>query len=168
MRYLKVLFFFSYLGIVTSLYAQDKKDLQVKEIQRVSQFFRKNDHFKNTSDSSMLLTFAFKSEVSKNKNGSLSIALTANDSLAYTIYPKYDFLKSVNYQLFMKDKEKAIFIFPVALEIIGSKLNKHRTESDFLNKIMTLLSYKMDDFRMIDDYIYFQPFLLRINKIVVE
>lgn len=95
---------------------------------RISRLLYENITIKPLKDSTAVYAFAFKVMVSKDANNKIKIdSLTANDDIAFKVFPKYRLLEKFNYVLFMADREEANFIFPVVIEIVGSQENGDRT-----------------------------------------
>ncbi|HEY0898192.1 MAG TPA: hypothetical protein VGD90_02615 [Sphingobacteriaceae bacterium] len=144
--------------------ANAQSEIQQNEIKKVYNFFRDNPPWESTPDSTMLITFAYLVEVKKDPSENPRvITLTATDSLAYRVFPKYRFLETVNFGAFMKDRNSATFVFPVLLEIHGSK----RFNGEFtyiMEKAMSLFSEPNRQPSDISKYIYFPPFMERLNK----
>jgi hypothetical protein len=178
MKYLKYLFLLSIILIDTNLQAQTRENPFELEQKRIHDLFYNTDIIKTTKDSTRTYTFAFKAVVEKDGTGKTHvISLTANDSIAYKIYPNYKFLETVNYKLFMKDKKQAVFIFPVALQVIGTEPDSYYDNKrllnyfidnalrrNFLEKVMSLFSIKPLEQASIENKIYFDPFLLWLDK----
>lgn len=144
--------------------AQQTPKTTDKEYLRINEFF-------NTflvEDSTGLYAFAFKATVKKNKKGVAEvISLSASDSVAYRIYPNYKFLNTVNYALFMKNKQQVSFVFPVALQVYGSKKELDPKFEDSLDKFFMFLGRtKKGEKDDITDQIFFPPALIRVDKTV--
>lgn len=162
--YKKLLLLFFAFPLLT--YAQ--RSNKYLEKQKITNFFRENLPWKTTKDSSAAYAFSFKVFVEKNLQGMAKVtSITASDSIAFQIYPKYKFLRTIDYEVFMGNDREAIFIIPVGLEIINSKGDKV-PRSDFFNDIMSLFHYRAMDNTEPEISIYFKPILGRLNKQVFD
>ncbi len=162
-----IFIFLCLLGIQMA-YAQKKQDAVYTEQKRIEDFFSNNIPINTTKDSNMVYAFAFKAVVKKDTKGKAQlISLTANDTIAYTIYPKYKFLETINYGLFMKDRKQAIFIFPVLLDIANTTLKSFPAHNRPADNIMSVFFYREgEELDAIENRIYFRPYLLMIDKTI--
>jgi hypothetical protein len=155
-----------------AVYAQSQESISEQE--RVRDFFIKNTPWETTKDSTMVYAFAFKASVKKDKKGNVHfISLTATDTLAYQIFPKYKFLETVNYKLYMKGKSQATFIFPIVIEkivyrpleyydnrILMAYFIENHFRENFSKKILSLFSTEHSE---IENNIYFPPVSLVLD-----
>lgn len=179
MKRFKRQFLLLVLSFITfqALYAQSHKDPSKLEEERVMNFFIKNAPWKTTKDSTMVYAFAFKALVKKDHQGNVHlISLTATDSVAYQVFPKYKFLETVNYKLFMRGKSNATFIFPIVIEKIvyrpldyydNKKLMsyfiKNHYRETFSKKILSIFSNVSAEHSEIENNIYFPPVSLVLD-----
>lgn len=81
-----------------------------KELEMVRKFFSFNPV--PAVDSSGIYAFSFLVEVKQDSKGKFKVeSLTATDSIAFTLYPKSDFFRTLNYALFMEGRKFAILFF---------------------------------------------------------
>lgn len=73
-------------------------------------------------------------------------------------------METLSYSVFMHNRNKAIFIIPVILEVFSSKGPAKECKSP-LPYFQTIFADDSDD---IADHIYFRPQLMRINKQVFD
>ncbi|MEN0095924.1 MAG: hypothetical protein AAGB30_11115 [Pedobacter sp.] len=78
--------------------------------------------FKNLStgniaprDSVALYSLNLQLEVVRGKSGTIVKNISANDKLAFSIFPNYEKLKNLNYSLYMGGKNEIILVIPVLL-----------------------------------------------------
>lgn len=103
--------------------AQHDENLKSTEKQKAHNFFTKNVH-NRVPDSTMICSFAFRVLVKKDNFGKPQVvSINTNDSIAYTIYPDYKFLQTLNYAPFMRTQSRAVFVFPVTLLVQAKKGN---------------------------------------------
>lgn len=149
------------------------------EKMKIQDFFLKNLPWENMPDSTIIIGFSFKIKVEKSSNGKiLPVSIIASDSIAYKLYPKYEFLKAINYKPFLKNKKEADFIIPVLIEMVGSRPPKqHEREKliDFLNETSfakTLYKSTLSMFHIIkeeeenypENFIYLDPILIWMDR----
>jgi hypothetical protein len=122
MNYFKYLLTFTLFFIVhEEIQAQNFRSEKEIENIKIHNFFSSDLQWEITPDSNMIIGFAFKISVQKNEDGQLkAISIIANDTIAFKIFSKYEFLKSINYKLFLKEKKEAIFIIPVFIDLADS------------------------------------------------
>jgi hypothetical protein len=112
-----MLFFILHEGIQAQNFRSEKEIENIK----IHDFFSSDLQWEITPDSNMIIGFAFKISVQKTADGDLKpFSIIATDTMAYTIFPNYEFLKSINYKLFLKEKKEAIFIIPVFIDLADS------------------------------------------------
>ncbi len=111
---MKKLIIFSLLSLLSfSLYAQDQKEIERKKIPNLFLEALDRKYLKDTNNIHM---FAIKVNVLKDKKGKLSIqSIISNDTSAHLMFKDFNFLKKVNYNLFMENRLKATFVFPVSI-----------------------------------------------------
>ena len=158
-------------------YAQES--LIIKEKEKITQFLTESELFKTTPDSNMLIGFSFKISVNRNAEGLIMPAtIVASDTSAYKIFPDYKYLTTINYGVFLKDKEEGIFIIPVIIEIIGSQQEEYYTNKvllDYYSKTILgrSVSKAIKSIFFIDqpgkeisteNYIYFKPVIIWMDK----
>lgn len=154
--------------LVLPLFTYSQSTNRYVEKAKMLKFFDENIPWKTTKDSSAAHTFSFKVFVEKDLKGIAKVtSITASDSIAFQIYPKYKFLETISYDVFMGNDKAAIFIIPVGLEIISSKGEKI-PRSDFFKDIMSLFHFRPEDQTQPEIFIYFKPILLRMNKQVFD
>jgi hypothetical protein len=168
MNIFKKLVLFILLAPLVSLAQQTKQIDPNVEQQKIEDFFDKNTPWKTTKDSSAIYAFSFKVNVTRDNKGIARVtSLTASDSIAYEIYPKYKHLETINYGVFMENKKTATFIIPVALEVFNSK-GDNIAKTDFLKDSMSLFNLEQGDNNKIKNYIYIKLIVYRINKQVFD
>ncbi|MEJ7694656.1 hypothetical protein [Daejeonella sp.] len=166
--------------LFTLLKTAQSQDLESKiefEKKRIENFFLDNIPYKTTKDSTMIYAFAYKITVLKNANGVLEqTSLTASDTVAFRIYPGYEFLKTINYDLFMKDRKAGIFIFPVLIEVIGSQSENYKKDilsnyfvenvfrGNISKNVAAMFYYHPNENNKTESYTYFEPILMRLDK----
>lgn len=125
MNFFKYIIPFIFLfATLESANSQDIESSIKIEKRKIESFLVDSISWENTPDSNMFIGFAFKIDVKKNENGKNNlISVIANDTLAYKVFPRYKLLSTVNYDLFLQNRNEGIFIIPVFLEIISSKLD---------------------------------------------
>lgn len=174
-HFLTLLLIFSFCN---SCFAQNLERKIQKEKRKIQNFFLKDLPRKNTPDSTMIIGFSFKISVQENeKRIKQVISITANDSVAYKLFPNYESLKKIDYKLFMKDKNKADFIIPILIEMVSSQADKYLTDEklkDFMNERTFFTTIKHDPRSLfhnvkeekdrIENYTYFEPVLIWIDK----
>lgn len=88
------------------------------EQKKIHDYFDTNTNTKLFPDTNQMYTFAFKVRVIKNKKEGYTVdSITANDSIAYTLFPSYLQLKNINYSVFLKNEAEATLILPVVLDV---------------------------------------------------
>jgi hypothetical protein len=182
MNCFKFLLIVSLLFIIPELVQAQNLEKEIEsEKKKIDEFFFNNMPWKTTPDSNMLIGFSFKISVTRNTDGQLKpISIIANDKIAYKIYPKYEFLKTINYELFLKDKKEAIFIIPTFIEITDSKSDTSRNYlMNFYNKSIfggsmrraVQSMFYMDQPKgnnNLENYIYLSPNIVAMDKRIVE
>ncbi len=143
--------------------------LQVKQEveKKIKAFFMEDKGiFERVADSGKLYTFFFQIDVSRENSRKLPVtSIEANDTIAYRLYPDYQFLKSLRWDIYMPTRKKASFIIPVILEVISSKAETYEYRKS--NGLKSFLSLFKDD-KNIEDYIYFKPIVFLISKQVFD
>lgn len=149
------------------------------EKKKIKDLFLKDLSWKNTPDSTMIIGFSFKIRVEQNENNLIQIiSITANDSIAYKLFPKYHSLKKIDYRLFMREKKKADFIIPVLIEIVGHYQEDYNTSENLLKfykenifrremfkEIRNMLHIDpLGDNTRTEEYIYFEPVFIWMDK----
>lgn len=151
------------------VFSQQKKSVGSEvEQQKIRSFLDENTPWNTTKDSSAVYAFSFKVAVKKDVHGVAKVvSLIASDSIAYQVYPKYKFLETINYGVFMGNRKSADLIIPIELEVIDSK-GRNIEKTDFLERTMSLLHLKPLEKGVIENYIYTEPHLVRMNKQIVD
>lgn len=176
---------FKFISTILTLFAihhlAHSQNLEHKiqnEKKKIQNFFLKDLPWKNTPDSTMTIGFSFKISVLENEKGAKPvISLTASDSIAYKLFPKYEALKKIDYRLFMRDKKKADFIIPVLIEVVSSR-GDHNTYENLI-KFYKANIFSREMFKEIrpmlhidplgenirtEEYIYFEPIFAWMYK----
>src|SRR5690606_7344561 len=101
-----------------------------------------------------------------------------SDSVGYKLYPGYEFLKTIDYNLFLKEPGPAVFIFPVFLQVIGKEYPDFFSDVSeshkFLKKVAFTPALTKKVFALFDTspgserYIYMEPVVVRVDQIVRE
>ena len=144
-----------------------QEELKRQEQLKVYKFFENNTPEKNILDTSKIYAFAFKAVVKKNANGEARvISFTANDSIAYSLYPNYKLLKNINYGVFMRNRNRAIFIFPVILDVWKQEWPEQNRKPNYDEVAMSMFSLPRDPYIDIENWIYFTPHILRMDLTV--
>jgi hypothetical protein len=158
-------------------YAQES--LINEERKKIDQFFVESKLFKTTPDSNMLIGFSFKISVNRNTEGQIMpVTIVASDTSAYKIFPDYKYLTTINYGVFLKDKEEGIFIIPVIIDMIGTQQDEYYTNKvimDYYTKTILgrSMSKAIKSIFFIDqpgkknnteNYIYLEPMMLGLKK----
>jgi hypothetical protein len=159
--------------------AQDLGRKKEKEKKKIQDLFLKDLPWKTTEDSTMLIGFSFKISVQKNANGlTKPITIIASDTLAYKIFPNYTFLTTINYELFLKERNEGVFIIPILIEMVGSQSEEFYTKEkqlDFMNKnisgrsmfdsALSLLNiHNLDQNNGTENYIYLEPVFIWMDR----
>ena len=151
------------------------QDIESEKI-RIREFFW-NSGLANVGDSTRVYAFAFIAEVKAvagQKN--YEVIVSSNDSIGFALYPGYDFLKTVDYGLFLQKSEAASFIFPVFIDVIGNDfpaiiadtersknlLLRRAFSAELTKKVYNLFNYGPESHK----YIYMEPTILRIDNII--
>lgn len=163
----KLSFFILAFPLLT--FGQQKKHIDPDiEQNKIYKFFERYTPWETTKDSSAVYAFSFKVTVKKDLHGIARVtSLIASDSIAYQIYSKYEFLKTIDYGVFMGSKKSADIILPLVIEVISSK-GEGIARTDFLESTKSLLYLKSPDRGLIVNYIFTPPYLIRINKQVFD
>ncbi len=138
-------------------------DLKKIEIKKIEKYFNDNTPWDRVKDTSQIYAFAFKVNVSKiSKNKFKVTSIESNDSIAYQLYPGYQFLKNINYGLFMNDRKSYSFIFPVILDVWNEKWPEKPTPryDEVVAAAFYLTKQELD---IIWQRIYFTPHMLRLD-----
>jgi hypothetical protein len=156
-----------------------QKSLIIEERKKINQFFTEDKLFKTTPDSNMLIGFSFKISVNRNAEGLIMpITIVASDTSAYKIFPDYKYLTTINYGVFLKDKEEGVFIIPVIIDMIGTQQDEYYTNKvllDYYTKTILgrSMSKAIKSIFFIDqpgqknnteNYIYLEPMMLGLKK----
>lgn len=169
MKYITIIQLILVLIFIESIAYSQQKNEKKEEIEKLQIFFSENNILSSIKDSNAVYAFSFKAVVKKDDKGKAGVvSLVANDSIAYAFFPKWKNLNNVNYGLFMHDRSEAIFIFPFIVEVWNIKLNSYPLNKSYVDIILPALSYKENDDYTIEKRIYFKPFLLKINKTVID
>lgn len=164
----KTIFFFI-LALPLFTYSQQKKHIDPdREQDKIYGFFEQYTPWKTTKDSSAVYAFSFKVTVRKDVHGVAKVtSLIASDNIAYQIYSNYKFLKTINYSVFMGNRRSADIILPLVIEVISSR-GDGITKTDFLKSTKSLLHLRSTGWGAIVNYIFTPPYLIRINKQVID
>ena len=88
------------------------------EQKKIKDYFDEHTNTKLFPDTNRMYTFAFKVRVIKNKKGGYMVdPITANDPIAYTLFPSFLQLKNIDYSVFLKNESEATLILPVVLDV---------------------------------------------------
>lgn len=141
--------------------AQERIKERAEVEQAISRLLFSDVHRFSLPDSAMYYSFFFKVYVSVN-NGKQDAFALPGTSIAAKICITYEKLEHLDYTVFMNKRNKAIFIIPVIFDVIDSKRKafKFKHNMDISDSMMEL--YARDPH--IDEYIYFRPFTIQINK----
>lgn len=136
-----------------------------KERKKILDIFSNDTIFKTLPDSNKVYAFVFKASVKRDSTGNIqAVNVTANDSVAYTIYPDYKLLQWIDYRLFMNGRDKATFMFPVLLQVghAGDKTPVQFYSYEIAMKMFDSKNTESD----ITERIYFGPFISVIDKTI--
>lgn len=136
---MKFLIYFIVLSINIFLsegYVSAQERNLVQEQIRINKYFNDSLSWTYIKDTTQLIVFTFSAVVETDTTGLVHlVSLTASDTIAYQLYPGYEFLKGVNYKLFMGGRKKAIFIFPMLLQTYSAlkrEVDTHTVAFPFL------------------------------------
>ncbi|WP_395625944.1 hypothetical protein [Daejeonella sp.] len=123
MYYLKYLLAFLLIFSIHEIsYTQVLDRKRERENKKIQDFFLKDLPWKRTEDSTMIIGFSYKIRVEEKVKGiNRAISITASDSIAYKLFPKYEALKKIDYKPFLKGRKEVDFIIPVLIELVGSQ-----------------------------------------------
>lgn len=154
----------------TIVKAQEDKKIDPKRIEKekIHNLFSKAMSREAFRDTNMIYMFAYKVDVRKDKEGKVRIwQVDASDTVAKKIFKNLDFLKEINYSLFMGKSDRSTFVFPIAIMLAypGKK------ESEFINQ--TTLGEKLQNYWFernfaedpIETYLYFPALIVRTTTI---
>ncbi|HEY0670060.1 MAG TPA: hypothetical protein VGD22_17900, partial [Sphingobacteriaceae bacterium] len=132
---------------------------------KIYNIFSSDSIFKTLPDSNKVYAFAFKASVKRDSIGNISVLkLTANDPIAYTIYPNYKLLQSIDYSLFMDGRDQATFLFPVLLQVGHAE---DKTPAQFYSYEIAMKMFDSKNTESdITERIYFGPFISVIDKTI--
>lgn len=103
---------------------------------------------KQNIDSVTLFAFNFKLEIKRNKKGETKAThLTANDSLAYDLFPDYKKLMKLNYSEFGNGRSNFTLLIPVLLYSLNNQNNPVINLDKALNSAYALYSPSQFDNR---------------------
>lgn len=160
---------FFILALPLFTFAQQKKHIEPdREQNKIYGFFEQYTPWKTTKDSSAVYAFSFKVTVRRDVHGVAKVtSLIASDSIAYQIYSNYKFLKTIDYSVFMGNRRSADIILPLVIEVISSR-GDSIAKTDFLESTKSLLHLRSTGWGVIVNYIFTPPYLIRINKQVID
>lgn len=88
------------------------------EQKKIHDYFDEHTNTKLFPDTNRMYTFAFIVQVTKNKKGEYIVdSITANDPIAYTLFPSYRQLLNTHFEVFLTDQQEATIILPVVLDV---------------------------------------------------
>jgi hypothetical protein len=183
MKYLRYQLMFILLLLTTleCVRAQHQESDIGSEKKKIYDFFYNDISWENTKDSTMIIGFSFKIHVKKNTEGKITpISIIPSDTLAYKLFPGYKFLTTINYKLFLKNREEGIFIIPVFLDLVGSQRDDYYTRENlmlFYNKSVfgrsvskavqsMLYINKNEENNKSENYIYLTPIMMGMDKYI--
>jgi len=85
--------------------------------------------FKQPKDSLLIYAFNFELSVAKMDGRNKVSKIKANDSLAYTLFPLYEKLKTVDYSVLMKNKTSARIVIPILMYGSSEAQKKYKDEN---------------------------------------
>ncbi|MEY3679385.1 MAG: hypothetical protein RI924_1526 [Bacteroidota bacterium] len=155
---------FILIGFTFAGVAQTKKKsiLREQEIAKIDSFFKENTPWEKVPDTSQIYSFAFKVEVvRKAKNKTVITSIETNSPIAYTLYPNYHFLKEINYSLFMDQKQRCTFIYPIVLDVWNE--NWPEKPAPRYDEVVAAAFYSSLGVKDLNDRVYFKPHMLRLD-----
>lgn len=109
----KILLCLIFSLLVLTLKAQSAKDLELRKLKKL---FRTSISRADFKDTNTVYMFAYKVEVRKTKSGNVQVeSINSSDSSSKLIYKNTDFIKEVNFSVFMGDRKHCTFVFPVVI-----------------------------------------------------
>jgi hypothetical protein len=165
---MKIICTFIFTFYVHFAFGQTVKDIELLSLKKL---FRKEMSSKSFKDTNMTYLFAFKVDVRKDHNKIAIVnKISASDSSAYAIYPHTDFLRKINYSIFMGNKNNCSFILPVAIFLQYPGVNKElMVSSDIVAKQM--VNYMFLSGTGVDptyDWIYIPTIILRTSTVISQ
>ncbi|WEK21616.1 MAG: hypothetical protein P0Y49_10755 [Candidatus Pedobacter colombiensis] len=123
-------------------------------------------------DSIALYTFAIQIAVKKVKDSSIVTSIVVNDSIANTILPDHNFLRKINYAVFMSKVKRATIVIPFGFIVAHyhAKTWPERkiTIDDLGSKIYKLFNYDLQKDTPTESFIYLSPFVTYADKSVYD
>lgn len=158
------------LASLTLAKAQGDKQLSLKQLERekISDLFIKSLSRESFKDTNMIFMFAYKIDVRKNAEGKTKIwDITESDPIAKTLFKNTDFLKEINFGLFMGKSMRSTFVFPIVVLLSYPK----GPNAGFVN--MQDLQSKLENYwfrrnyteEPVENYLYFPSLILRTSTI---
>lgn len=133
----------------------------------ISQYLMKFD-LNKLKDSIAMYSFAFKVDIENDSEHIKISKIEVNDSLAYSLYKDFDFLKRVDYKTLLGKSKKSSVIFPVMIVLVGySENDKPKQQVLPLSNIYGIkrtIEQLFYENKNAGDYIYYRPTALFIDK----
>lgn len=159
-----LLFLSSYLSAQTISY-----DTPITKLQRSLVFKLQTKQLK---DSIAFYSFAFKVDVNLVKDSTQITSVTVNDSIAYTVYSNFDFLKEINYASFISAGKRATIIIPVGIIVVNHDFlpsDARQMKIEGLTKNLNkLFDYNELNNDQIPKYIFLAPCIISTNKAIYD
>lgn len=163
---ISILFFLTFSG----LKAQEVKKTDARKIERkkIYDLFYKSISRDSFKDTNMIYMFAYKVDVRKNKRGVVEVlSINVSDTVAKSIFKNLDFLKQINYGLFMGKSSRSTFVFPIAIMLEYPQ----KKNAGYINQVVLgdkLINYwflenYIDD--PIETYFYFPALIVRTSTV---
>lgn len=150
--------------IIVSIRTTVAQELELKEmeIKKIEKYFNDNTPWDRLKDTSQVYAFAFKVIVTKISENTIKVnSIESNNSIAYQLYPGYQFLKNINYAPFMRGLESCSFIFPVILDVWNEKWPKKLALR--YDEVVAAAFYLTKQPADIEQRVYFTPHMLRLD-----
>lgn len=116
----------------------------------------------------MVYMFAYKIEVRKNSVGKVTILeITESDPIAKTLFKNIDFLKQINFGLFMGKSTRSTFVFPIVVLLSYPKGPCFGLVSmqDLQSKLENYWFRRNYSEEPVESYLYFPSLILRTSTV---
>lgn len=158
------------LSSLISVKAQSDKQIDPKQLERekISDLFYKSLSRDNLRDTNMIYMFAYKIDVRKDIAGKAKIwEVTESDPIAKDLFKNLDFLKQINFGLFMGKSTRSTFVFPVVVLLSYPKgpctgLISMQDLQIKLEKYWFRRNYTEEP---VENYLYFPSLILRTSTV---
>lgn len=116
-----------------------------------------NQQIEEVKDTNQIILFAVKVKVDNTKDKILVKDISVSDSTHAYIYKNFDFLKTVNYNVFTDRRAEDLnFVFPISISVVNVKKEPepYLPSINFSKNILNYLFFKDYDNDLIADYIF--------------